>query len=177
MENYSNSIINKVLNLKNDLYRFAYSLTLNEEDARDLLQDTYVKVLQASDKYCDNSNLKAWVFTIMKNNFINHYRRKKLSNVIIDTTGDLRYLNNTVTNPCDAADMHLYANEINKCLSDKKQKQRLPFEMFLDGYKYNEIADILKISIGTVKSRIFFMRQKLMEELQDDFMATYLKTA
>lgn len=161
------SVINQVLQYDNDLRQFALSLTLNSDDAEDLLQDTYLKVLQFSDKYSENTNLKAWVYTIMKNTFINTYRRKQRCKVMIDQSEDLYYLNNLVSDPADAADMHHYVTEINKKIMEKKEDQRKPFELFLDGYKYQEIADMMNLSIGTVKSRIFFTRQKLMDDLRD----------
>ena len=161
------SVIAQVMKYDNTLRQFALSLTLNADDAEDLLQDTYLKVLQFSNKYSENTNLKAWVFTIMKNTFINSYRRKQRSKILVDQSEDLYYLNNLVSDPSDAADMHHYVTELNKKIMEKKEEQRKPFELFLDGYKYQEIADIMNLSIGTVKSRIFFTRKKLMDDLRD----------
>lgn len=171
------SVIEQVMQYDETLRQFALSLTLNTEDAEDLLQDTYLKVLQFSDRYSDNTNLKAWVFTIMKNTFINTYRRKQRSKVLIDQSEDLYYLNNLVSDPADAADMRHYVTEINKKIMEKKEDQRKPFELFLDGYKYQEIADMMDLSIGTVKSRIFFTRKKLMEDLQDYVTPNLPRTA
>lgn len=169
------SIIDQVMQFDTILRQFAISLTMNPDDAEDLLQDTYLKVIQGSSSYSDDTNLKAWVFTIMKNTFINNYRKRQRSKVIIDQSEDLYYLNNLVTDPADAADMHHYVNEINKTILQKKEEQRKPFELFLDGYKYQEIADMMKLSIGTVKSRIFFTRKKLMEDLSDYVMPNAAK--
>lgn len=161
------SLIEKTLQMDSHLRQYAVSLTMNLDDAEDLLQDTYLKVMQNENSYKEDTNLKAWVITIMKNTFINNYRRKQRSKVFIDQSEDLYYLSNSVFSNEDNADMHLYYTEINKKIQEKKEEQKKPFEMFIDGYKYQEIADEMNISIGTVKSRIFFMRKRLMEELND----------
>lgn len=161
------SLIEKTLQMDSHLRQYAVSLTMNLDDAEDLLQDTYLKVIQNENSYKEDTNLKAWVITIMKNTFINNYRRKQRSKVFIDQSEDLFYLSNSVSSNEDNADMHLYYTEINKKIQEKKEEQKKPFEMFIDGYKYQEIADEMNISIGTVKSRIFFMRKRLMEELND----------
>lgn len=161
------SLIEKTLQMDSHLRQYAVSLTMNLDDAEDLLQDTYLKVIQNENSYKEDTNLKAWVITIMKNTFINNYRRKQRSKVFIDQSEDLFYLSNSVSSKEDNADMHLYYTEINKKIQEKKEEQKKPFEMFIDGYKYQEIADEMNISIGTVKSRIFFMRKRLMEELND----------
>lgn len=161
------SLIEKTLQMDSHLRQYAVSLTMNLDDAEDLLQDTYLKVMQNENSYKEDTNLKAWVITIMKNTFINNYRRKQRSKVFIDQSEDLFYLSNSVSSKEDNADMHLYYTEINKKIQEKKEEQKKPFEMFIDGYKYQEIADEMNISIGTVKSRIFFMRKRLMEELND----------
>lgn len=161
------SLIEKTLQMDSHLRQYAVSLTMNLDDAEDLLQDTYLKVMQNENSYKEDTNLKAWVITIMKNTFINNYRRKQRSKVFIDQSENLYYLSNSVSSNEDNADMHLYYTEINKKIQEKKEEQKKPFEMFIDGYKYQEIADEMNISIGTVKSRIFFMRKRLMEELND----------
>ena len=161
------SLIEKTLQMDSHLRQYAVSLTMNLDDAEDLLQDTYLKVMQNENSYKEDTNLKAWVITIMKNTFINNYRRKQRSKVFIDQSEDLYYLSNSVSSNEDNADMHLYYTEINKKIQEKIEEQKKPFEMFIDGYKYQEIADEMNISIGTVKSRIFFMRKRLMEELND----------
>lgn len=157
----------KLLNLQENLEYFARSLTANEEEAKDLVQDTNYKALTNRDKFQPNTNLKAWTYTIMKNTFINNYRRKVKANTIVDTTEDLYYLNTTKEAKFEAPDSNLAAEEINRNIKRLDEEQRMPFEMHNQGYKYKEIADKLDLSIGTVKSRIFFTRKKLMEKLQD----------
>jgi RNA polymerase sigma-70 factor (ECF subfamily) len=157
----------KLLELEENLGFFARSLTNNDEEAKDLVQDTYFKALTNRDKFQPNTNLKAWTYTIMKNTFINNYRRKVKANTIVDTTEDLYYLNTSKEAKYDTPDSRLATEEINRNINALDENQRLPFEMHNQGYKYKEIADQLDLSIGTVKSRIFFTRKKLMEKLQD----------
>ncbi|MDZ7778233.1 MAG: RNA polymerase sigma factor [Bacteroidales bacterium] len=158
---------NKLLNLQENLAYFARSLTGNEEEAKDLVQDTNFKALTNRDKFQPDTNLKAWTYTIMKNTFINNYRRKVKANTIVDTTEDLYYLNTTKEARYQSPDSNLAAEEINRNIKRLDEEQRMPFEMHNQGYKYKEIANHLDLSIGTVKSRIFFTRKKLMERLQD----------
>ncbi|MDR2980483.1 MAG: RNA polymerase sigma factor [Bacteroidales bacterium] len=130
------ALINRVLGFDQGLRHYAVSLTMNQEDACDLVQDTYLKVIQNSDYYKEDTNLKAWVYTIMKNTFINNYRRKQRSKMVVEQNEDLYHLNNFVSSPSDAADMNFYVKDINEKILDKKEDQRRPFEMFLDGFKY-----------------------------------------
>jgi len=157
----------KLLNLQDNLTYFARSLTSNEEEAKDLVQETYIKALTNKEKYQPNTNMKAWTYTIMKNTFINNYRRKVKANTVIDTTDDLYYLNNSKSTKFESPESNLSKEEIQRNIKALDENQRTPFEMYTQGYKYKEIADKLEVSIGTVKSRIFFTRKKLMERLQD----------
>lgn len=157
----------KLLGLQENLGYFARSLTTNDEEAKDLVQDTNIKALMNRDKFQPNTNLKAWTYTIMKNTFINNYRRKVKANTIVDTTEDLYYLNTSKEARFESPESSLAEEEIQRNIKNLDENQRLPFEMHNDGYKYKEIADKLELSIGTVKSRIFFTRKKLMEKLQD----------
>lgn len=153
--------------LYKNLHYFAHTLTHNREEAEDLVQDTVLKALTNRDKFQDNTNLKAWTFTIMKNTFINKYRRAVKANTIIDTTDDLYFLNIPRPSNFTLPDSEFSIKEIKKSVSRLTDEHRLPFEMHTQGYKYKEIADKLDLSIGTVKSRIFFARKKLMEQLHD----------
>ncbi len=158
---------NKLLLLQDHLGFFARSLTQDSEEARDLVQDTNVKALINRDKFQDNTNLKAWTYTIMKNTFINRYRRAVKANTIIDTTDDLYYLNTNKHSATSTPDSKINEKTIRKAINNLEEDQRKPFEMHTQGYKYKEIADELNLSIGTVKSRIFFTRKKLMNALHD----------
>jgi len=156
-----------LIGMRPNLQRFAISLTSDRVKAMDLLQDTYLKAMIYRDKYADFTNLKAWVFTIMKNTFINNYRRTLTENTIIDVTKDLYYVNIPQEKGYISPESHYAVGEIEKAIESLCDEFRLPFKMHLEGYKYSEIADKLGLNIGTVKSRIFFTRKKLMLMLKD----------
>jgi RNA polymerase sigma-70 factor (ECF subfamily) len=142
-------------------------LTQNEDEASDLVQDTYLKALTYRDKFQQDTNLKAWTYTIMKNTFINNYRRNSKVSMVMDNTADLYYLNSNKTADDSNPEAMLSHQEINKVVDGLEDEHRIPFQMHNTGFKYKEIAEELDLSIGTVKSRIFFSRKKLMSSLQD----------
>jgi len=156
-----------LIDMKSNLHRFAMSLTSDRDTALDLVQDTYLKAITYKDKFVDYTNLKAWVFTIMKNTFINNYRRNVKENTIIDGTQDLYYLNQPHDKGFISPESKYSEAEIEKAIDSLSDEFRIPFRMHIDGFKYKEIADELGLKIGTVKSRIFFTRQKLMLMLND----------
>jgi RNA polymerase sigma-70 factor (ECF subfamily) len=157
----------RLLEMQSYLEYFARKLTNNNhEDAKDLVQETMLKALTFREKFVHQTNFKAWLFTIMKNIFINNYRRNVKARTIIDTTDNLYYLNNSSESPT-APDSEFSEKEIRKSINKLEDDHRIPFEMHTQGFKYKEIAEELDISIGTVKSRIFFGRRKLMDSLKD----------
>lgn len=157
----------KLLGLQSNLLNFAYMLTSNRDDAYDLLQDTTLKALDNEDKYVDNVNFKGWVFTIMRNIFINNYRKVVRSATIIDQTEDLYHLNLPQDSGFETPDGSVAAKEITDAINAFSDDYRIPFSMHVAGYKYNEIAEHMNLPLGTVKSRIFFARQKLQQSLKD----------
>jgi RNA polymerase sigma factor (sigma-70 family) len=157
----------KLISLEPNLERFAISLTSDREKAKDLLQDTFMKAIMYRDKFQAFTNLKAWTFTIMKNTFINNYRRGVRENTTMDNTKDLYYINKPKDFGYDSPESDLSVKEIRKAIDTLEDEFRVPFEMHNAGYKYKEIADELNLKIGTVKSRIFFTRKKLMDSLKD----------
>jgi RNA polymerase sigma factor (sigma-70 family) len=158
---------NALINMEDSLERFALSLTSNREEAKDLLQETYLKALTYRDKFVEFTNLKAWAYTIMKNTFINNYRKAVRENTKVDNTKDLYYLNNAKESQIKRPESEYAYKEINKAIDALEDDFRIPFKMHTEGYKYKEIADKLDLKIGTVKSRIFFTRKKLMSTLKD----------
>lgn len=156
-----------IIDLKSNLQKYALSLTLDRDNAFDLVQDTFLKAIQNQDKFVDSTNLKAWVFTIMKNTFINNYRRKMRENTMVNDTQELYFLNVSSDKGSISPESTYAGNEIEKAIDALPDDYRLPFRMHLDGYKYEEIAEKLHLKLGTVKSRIFFARQKLMAVLKD----------
>ncbi|MCM1448877.1 MAG: RNA polymerase sigma factor [Clostridiales bacterium] len=163
----SQNFQNKLLALQSNLLNFAYMLTSNRDDAYDLLQDTTLKVLDNEDKYVDNVNFKGWVFTIMRNIFINNYRKVVRSATIIDQTEDLYHLNISQDSGLDTPEGSVTVKEISAAINSFSDEYRIPFSMHVAGYKYNEIAEKMGLPLGTIKSRIFFARQKLQTMLAD----------
>jgi RNA polymerase sigma factor (sigma-70 family) len=153
---------NTLTSLESYLMAFAMNYTKNVEDARDLTQETMLKAIRYREYYTPKTNFKAWVFTIMKNIFINQYRRRVKSGTIFDNSSDL-YLLNGNTEERNSPENHIASLEVEATLNKLTEEYREPFEMHYLGYKYKEIAEKLDIPIGTVKSRIFIARKKLME--------------
>ncbi|HRH58717.1 MAG: RNA polymerase sigma factor [Chitinophagales bacterium] len=146
----------------------AMRLTRDVHDAEDLIQETIVRALNNEDKFQEGTNIRAWLFTIMKNIFINDYRKKSKRNTVIDTTDNLYYLNasSTISN---AGERSFVMNDIRNALMKISNELRVPFLMHYKGYKYNEIAEQLNLPLGTVKSRIFFARKELKDLLTADY--------
>jgi len=161
------SFQDRIINLQDNLLSFAYQLTTNREQAQDLLQDTTLKALDNEDKYVDNVNFKGWIFTIMRNIFINNYRQSVRKATVIDQTEDLYHLNICQDSGLATPEGSYAVKEISMALNSFSEDYRIPFNMFVSGYKYNEIAKKLNLPLGTVKSRIFFARKRLREQLKD----------
>lgn len=163
----SSSFKKDLIGVQGELLRFAYKLTTDREEANDLLQETSLKALDNEDKYMPDTNFKGWMYTIMRNIFINNYRKILRDQTFVDQTENLYHLNlpqesgsgNTESN-YDLKEMHRIVNALPK-------EYKVPFSMHVSGFKYREIAEKLNLPLGTVKSRIFFTRQKLQEDLKD----------
>jgi RNA polymerase sigma factor (sigma-70 family) len=155
-----------LISLESNLISFAKSFTKNEDDALDLTQETMLKALTYRDYYKPQTNFKAWVFTIMRNVFINQYRRNSKSKTLFDYSKDLYLIANSVSNH-DTPNNYIYDKEINTQITNLEKEYKDPFMMHHEGFKYKEISDKLEIPIGTVKSRIFIARKKLMEKLPE----------
>lgn len=151
------------------LHSFAYNLTKNMEDAKDLYQETAYRALFNRDKFQPDTNFKAWMFTIMKNIFINNYRKKVKANTILDTTDNQYYLNSGSHSTTNAAEGGIMLKELNAMVTALDDSIRIPFTMHFEGYKYQEIADELQLPLGTVKSRIFFARKELKEKILSNY--------
>lgn len=148
------------------LQAFAYNLTKNSDDAKDLYQETAFRALTNRDKFRPGTNFKAWLFTIMKNIFINNYRRKAKANTIMDSTDNLYFLNASAALTPNAAESSIMMKELTKMVISLEDSIRVPFLMHYQGYRYQEIADYLELPLGTVKSRIFFARKELKDQVQ-----------
>ncbi len=157
----------RLIGLQGNLFNFAYQLTTNREAAEDLLQDTTLKALDNEDKYVDNVNFKGWIFTIMRNIFINNYRQLVRKATLVDQTNDLYHLNICQESGFDSPEGSVAVKEISMAINSFSNDYREPFRLYLAGYKYTEIAEKMNLPLGTVKSRIFFARKKLRKQLKD----------
>ena len=163
----NDSFKSRLVGLQSNLLSFAYQLTSNREAAQDLLQDTTLKALDNEDKYVDNTNFKGWIFTIMRNIFINNYRQNVRQATVVDKTDDLYHLNISQDSGLTTPEGSYAVKEISQALNNFADEYRIPFNMYVAGYKYHEIAEKLGLPLGTVKSRIFFARKRLRSELAD----------
>jgi RNA polymerase sigma-70 factor (ECF subfamily) len=146
---------------------FALKFTRDSQDADDLLQDTFMKAIRYKDNFQEGTNIKGWLYTIMRNIFINNYKRKQFQKTITDTTDNNYYINSSVNYSFDSITSQISEKDIWEQINGLSDDYRIPFSMFLKGYHYDEIADHLQIPMGTVKSRIFHARRKLMANLKD----------
>jgi RNA polymerase sigma-70 factor, ECF subfamily len=147
------------------LQSFAYNLTKNMEDAKDLFQETAFRAMTNKEKFRPGTNFKAWTFTIMKNIFINNYRKKVKSNTIIDSTDNQFYINLPGLSIPNHAESDMMMQELNTMVDELDASIQVPFVMHYQGFKYQEIADDLQLPLGTVKSRIFFARKELKDKI------------
>ncbi len=154
-----------LLNNAEFLKPFAINLTRDSEAANDLFQDTLYKALANQEKYSVGTNIKAWLFTIMRNIFINNYRRKAKQKTIFDNTPNDYLINQQQATVSNVAESDMRIKEINKAIRELPEIFKTPFLLYFDGYKYNEIADVLHEPLGTIKSRIHFARKLLKEQI------------
>ncbi|MCD7937989.1 MAG: RNA polymerase sigma factor [Tannerellaceae bacterium] len=152
-------------NLKDNMLNFAFKLTANKEDAQDLTQETFLKALTHKDKFVDNKNFKGWVFTVMRNTFINDYHRLLRGQTLIDNEADLYKIDNVQDESNFSPETDLNLRELTHIITEMKEEYRLCFTLYVTGYKYQEIADKLQIPIGTVKSNIHTARGYLKSRL------------
>ena len=159
-----NTIFEQALTEQRDaLCRYAYLLTTDNNKADDLVQETFYKALKYRNRFQSNSNLKAWLFTIMKNTFINDYRRQGRINSVIDADAHEFVVNNRKSD--DNPERNFRLKEVNNMINSLDPAYKVPFLMYENGYKYQEISNELGLCLGTGKSRIHFSRKKLVKML------------
>jgi RNA polymerase sigma-70 factor (ECF subfamily) len=155
-----------LLSIQENMMKFALLLTSNQDDAEDLLQETTLKVLDNKDKFVDNVNFKGWVFTVMRNIFINNYHKIIRTQIMIDQKQDIGCLNVIDESETGDIDHTFQLQAMTDAINKLSDELKYPFSMYLSGYKYAEIAKKLNVPLGTVKSRIFFARRELQKELR-----------
>ncbi len=152
--------------MQGNLMNFAFKLTLDKDRASDLVQDTTLKALDSEGKFAENVNFKGWLFTIMRNIFINNYRRSVRENTVMDSSDDIFHVSDTRQAP-ETPDGTYAVSEISALINRIPRDFSHPFQLHVAGYKYEEIAKMLDLPLGTVKSRIFSTRTQLKELLKD----------
>ncbi len=158
------------------LNSFAFSLTRNGEDARDLFQETAFRAFKNIEKFSAGTNLNAWLMTIMKNIFINNYRRRNRQKTTLDGTDNQFYINTGEKTAINEGGSKVMMEELETLVEELDEPLRIPFQMHHEGYKYQEIADKFELPLGTVKSRIFFARKELKSKLEKRYGITDLSS-
>ncbi len=155
-----------ILGFESALRPFAFSLTKSKEETDDLIQETFYRALRNQEKFDEGTNIKAWLFTIMRNIFINNYRRDK-RRVVVKESADkpllLEYAGPSVSN---GSEKEFMADTIRSAMKEVNKDFTEPFLMYNEGFHYHEISEKLDIPLGTVKSRIFVARRELRSRLQ-----------
>lgn len=156
-----------LVSVQDELLRYAYKLTMDRDEAYDLLQETSLKALDNQVKYTPDTNFKGWMYTIMRNIFINNYRKTVRDQTFVDHTDNLFHLSLPQDAGFASTESAYDTKEIRKVVNSLPREYRVPFAMHVSGFKYREIAVKLSLPLGTVKSRIFFTRQRLQAQLKD----------
>jgi RNA polymerase sigma-70 factor (ECF subfamily) len=156
------------------LFTFAFHLTLNEEDANDLVQETYLKAFRFIEKYHEGTNAKAWLFKILKNAFINQYRRKSKRPTRVDYEEIVNYHDEEDSQYSSYLDLredmfqHMMGDEVTDAINSLPVDFRVVILLCdIEGFTYEEIAKIIDIPIGTVRSRLHRARNMLKEKLKE----------
>lgn len=155
----------QIASLRPTLKLFTKKFTNDREESQDLVQDTILKALTYCNKFRENTNLKGWLFTIMRNTYINNYRKTQRQRTSHDTSDELYHLHIEDRYTFHRPESSLEFKEVHLNMNDVKEELLVPFTMYTDGYKYHEISDHLKIPIGTVKNRIFHARKEIQKKL------------
>lgn len=155
----------QLLEMEQSLTKYATHFKLGSADSRDLVQETFLKAILNREKFVDNRYLKAWVFTIMRNTFINNYRQNLLHKTFYEHDDESFSFKQTMTSDSTNPDSALSVIEINQKIEQLRECFREPFKMYIAGFRYKEIAEKININIGTVKSRIFLARKLLISQL------------
>jgi RNA polymerase sigma-70 factor (ECF subfamily) len=160
---FDNMIAGELMPLRN----YALSLTHDMDDTKDLVQETILKAYRYRAKFQEGTNLRGWLYTILKNSFINNYRRDMKRNTFLDSTDNSYFIDLPSHKIDNDAETKFIRKDLDHAIDDLAFDLRVTFKLNTEGYKYHEIAEELQIPIGTVKTRIFVARRILRERLKD----------
>jgi len=158
----------KFAELEDLMFGFAMKLTRNREEAKDLMQEVLFRAYKNRGSYTVGTNFKAWVSTIMRNTFINNYRKKCTRNRVMAPVEDFMFAADNKaaeSNP----EGKIMLKEIHGMINSLTDAYRDPFKLFLQGFQYQEIAEKFSIPMGTVKSRINYARKKLQTSIINSY--------
>lgn len=170
--NNSREYLENILAFSNSLYAYALRLSKDEDDAKDIVQETIIKALRNEDKFKQNSNLQSFLHFMLKNVYIDFYRKMKRKSEKIHDNKEWDYSdfeNNgmTIEYSSNRSISKFIIDDCNSAINRLNIVNKDVFIMFLEGFKYEEIASELNIPVGTVKTRIFNSRKQLQKELLD----------
>jgi RNA polymerase sigma-70 factor, ECF subfamily len=146
---------------------FAFNLTKSVEETEDLIQDTFCRAWANQEKFSEGTNVKGWLFTIMRNIFINNYHKKTRSKIVLDGSENQLLLQKNSQCARNESERVFLAEAMNKSMKNISADFMEPFMMHFQGFQYSEIAEKFGIPEGTVKSRIFFARKTMQANLKE----------
>ncbi len=153
--------------MESELRHFAFKLTANQDSANDLVQECMLKALDNKEKFVHTQNFKGWMYTIMRNLFINNYRRAIRETSMIDDNYTISQQSMIEAEDADRFEYVYDLKELHKVINAVPESMRKPFLMYVSGFKYTEIAEKMGLPVGTIKSRLFFVRKRLQKDLKD----------
>lgn len=145
---------------------FARRLSQCPNQAQDLVQESALKAFRSIHTFKSGSNFKSWMFTIIKNTFISHYRKTRRRATVHTPVEEMMYALDRKKTARNEGEANLRLESIEKCINGLSSKSQKPLRMYLTGFQYNEISDQMEIPIGTVKSRINYARTKLRNQIE-----------
>ena len=160
-------LTSKIVGMESELRHFALKLTADQDSANDLVQDCMLKALDNKEKFVHAQNFKGWMYTIMRNLFINNYRRVTREMSMMDDSYSIGRQNLLEVEDGERFEYAYDLKELHKVINAVPESMRKPFLMYVAGFKYNEIAEKMGLPIGTIKSRVFFVRKRLQKELKE----------
>ena len=160
-------LTSKIVGMESELRHFALKLTADQDSANDLVQDCMLKALDTKEKFVHAQNFKGWMYTIMRNLFINNYRRVTREISMMDDSYSIGRQNLLEVEDGERFEYAYDLKELHKVINAVPESMRKPFLMYVAGFKYNEIAEKMGLPIGTIKSRLFFVRKRLQKELKE----------
>lgn len=151
---------------KTSLLRYALKLTKDQTAAHDLMQETAYRAIKYQDRCQSNTNVKGWLMTIMRNLFINDYRKKKRRKTLQDGSANHFLINASHESVLNDGEMNAEYRDLMQIIEKLETYLRIPFLLSYQGYKYEEIAEQLNVPLGTVKSRIFMARKRIQKAIK-----------